>query len=293
MTEAQSQPDVEPTPWSLNWLLKKASWILLGQFRIPGWLGLLFAIFWGVPTWQSKIDFWVNVAKSSGGLLGALADILTWPYLSATIAIVSFVYLGVVSLQARPDSPRNAILGSFAWISLTLVVLTSIIVAGYGAAEFYIRSEIEKGRAAIPRSSSPADSQKNGTDRPMYGSPRALTQNQQRLLSEMAESLQNQLPKPLQITYLATDMEAFGYAQQFRTAFEHAAVQTSGPIEQPLGKPGLSGVIIEVDDVKSPTGRALQQALELMDAHPQLISGLPRYGNYPVILFIGPRPVQP
>jgi hypothetical protein len=78
-----------------------------------------------------------------------------------------------------------------------------------------------------------------------------------------------------------------------RTTFERAAIQTSGPHEQPLGKAGLSGVIIEVDDIKSPAGIALQQALEVMGMHPTLIDNLPRYGNHPLVLFVGPRPVQP
>jgi hypothetical protein len=207
---------------------------------------------------------------------------------------LSFAYLVAVSRKAPPDSPRNTVLASLAWISLTSIILASIVVAGYGAVEFYIRSEIEKGKSGVPRIGSPADSQKNGTDRPLYSdAPRVITQNQQRLLIGMGDRLQNQLPKSFPITYMATDMEAFGYASQLRTSFEHAAIQTNGPLEQPLGKAGLNGIIIEVDDIKSPAGIALQQALETMDIHPQLVADLPRYGNNPLVLFIGPRPVQP
>jgi hypothetical protein len=287
------QSEGQPARWSLQWLFAKASWLLLGQFKIPGWLGFAFAIFWGVPAWQSKIDFWAATVRSSGSHLAPLADVLTWPYLPATIALLSCVYLVAVSRTASSHSPRNAVLAGIAWSSLTLIVLASITVAGYGAIEFYIRAEIEKGRAGIPRAESPANSQQNGTDRPLYtDNPRGLTQNQQRLLIGMGEKLGAELP-PFPITYMAFDGEAGGYARQFKIAFEHAAIRTLGPSEQPLSNPGLSGLYIEVDNLNSPAGRALQQALEVMDVHAKLVDDLPRFANYPLVLFVAPRPIQP
>jgi hypothetical protein len=266
---------------------------LLGQFSIPGWLGFLFAIFWGVPGWQSKFDYWARVAQSSNGWLTPLADILLWPYFSPTLGIISFAYLIVVSRLGRQEAVRSTVLTALAWISVTAVILTFIVVTGYGGIEIYIRTQIAKGVSGVPREGSPADSAKNGTDRPLYtDGPRVLTQNQQRLLIGMSDKLSDQLRQPLMITYMATDMEAFSFASQLRTAFEHAAIRTLGPQEQPLGKAGLSGLIIEVDDIKSPAGIALQEALETMDIQPQLVAG-PRPGNYPLVLFVGPRPVQP
>jgi hypothetical protein len=279
---------------SLDWVLKSASRILLGQFSIPGWFGFLFAIFWDVPGWQSKFDFWAKVAQSSNGWLTPLADILLWPYFSPTLGIISFVYLIVVSRFGETGTARSTVVTSLAWISVAAIFIAFILVTGYGAGEFYIRTQIAKGIAGVPRDSSPASSEQNGTDRALYSDgPRSLTQNQQRLLIGMGEKLRDQIPKLFLITYMATDMEAFSYASQLRTTFEHAAIQTAGPQEQPLPKAGVSGLIILADDVKSPAAIALQQALETLDIHPQLAADLSRPGNYPLVLFVGPRPVRP
>jgi hypothetical protein len=69
MSDVQEPSAKEPPERSHDWVLKSANRVLLGQFSIPGWLGFLFAIFWGVPGWQSKFDFWARVAQSSNGWL--------------------------------------------------------------------------------------------------------------------------------------------------------------------------------------------------------------------------------
>jgi hypothetical protein len=292
MSDPQQSAAPEPPRWSLAWILKSASWVLLGQFRVPGWLGLIFAIFWGVPAWQSKVEFWAQVAKSSGGRLAPFAEILLWPYFSPSVAFISFVYLIVVSRVSQTNSTRNVVLATVAWISVTSIILTTILIVGWGAIIFYVRTEIAKGRAGVPLDSSPANSQANGSDRPLYAGPRNLTENQKRLLIDQSDQLK-QL-KGLPITYLAGDLEAFQYAVELRAAFQLATVEASQPSEQTRTDTKDVGIMIEVPDHSAPSGAAvaLQQTLEVLDIHAKIIDAPSRFGSTPVILFVGPRPIM-
>lgn len=97
-------------------------------------------------------------------------------------------------------------LATVAWLSVAAVAICAIIVFGGGAIEFYIRGQIAKGLAGVPRDSSPANSQANGSDRPLYSSgPRTVTGNQQRLLIQMGPELRTQV-RPFPISYLSTDL---------------------------------------------------------------------------------------
>ena len=78
----------QPPRWSRNWWLRYLSIVFLGQFKIPGWLGFAFAVFWGVPGWQSKFDYWLRMAKSSSDWAAPAADSLLSPYFSPTLALV-------------------------------------------------------------------------------------------------------------------------------------------------------------------------------------------------------------
>ncbi len=180
----------QPVPRSRDWWLRYASIVFLGQFKIPGWLGFAFAVFWGVPGWQSKFDYWLLVARSSSSLAAPAADVLLWPYFSPTLAVVSLLYVAAVSrpASAPPRSKSIAVLG---WICVTLIFGIAIVVTGWGATESYIRTEIIKGVTGVPRDSSPTNPKQAGNDKPIFSdTPRGLTPNQQRLLIGQSDELQ-------------------------------------------------------------------------------------------------------
>jgi hypothetical protein len=292
MSDLRQSEGQEPAKWSLAWFLKLASIVFLGQFRIPGWLGIVFAIFWGIPAWQSKFEFWAQVAKSSGSQLAPFAEILLWPYLSPTIALVSFVYLIVVSSFDRSSAaPRNILLVVVAWVSVTAIFLTTIVVAGSGAIEAYVRAEIARGVAGLSRGASPANTPA-GDQRPLFGSARSLTLDQQRLLILEGQKLRADLPN-VKVAYLPTDNETYALALQLRNTLGRAAINTEF-IGQSLTDPNDEGILIEVPDRNSPSIAAikLMQLLSIADIPARfanLAPGLPPDG---MILFIGPRPIQ-
>jgi len=200
----------QPARWSRVWWLRYASVVFLGQFKIPGWLGFVFAVFWGVPGWQSKFDYWLRVAKSSSGWAAPAADALLSPYFSPTLAVVSLMYVVAVSSPASAPlrSKSIAVLG---WICITLILGIAIVVTGWGATQNYIRTEIVKGIAGVPRDSSPTNPQQAGNEKPLFSdTPRGLTSNQQRLLIGQSDELQG---LTFRLSFLAQDYEALHFAE--------------------------------------------------------------------------------
>lgn len=139
-----------PKKWSGEWFRTHAANVLLGQVKLPGWLFLFLAVVIGFPDWNSRHEFWLQVAKSSGGRLAMVAEALAWPYFSPTLAIVGVLYLLLVG-QPKKSVQRHPLFPIIGWISVTICFAAIVVTAGFGAAEAYIRTEIAKGISGISR----------------------------------------------------------------------------------------------------------------------------------------------
>jgi hypothetical protein len=278
--------------WIVDWGFRRLADVLFGHIpiKLPGWVLLLLAVIIAVPDLKSRYDFWLQVALSSGGWWATVATVLLWPYFSATLAIVGVLYLVMVS---RPSSgfQQHPLVPIIGWISAALCFIAIVATVGYGATEIYIRTEIAKGLSGVPRTASPS-APNSGADHPLYAGNRNLTPDQQRILISESGKLKDHL-QGLPITWLTADYEAFAYAGQIRTALARGAID-SGISEQPLGDPDQNGVMIEVHDPKSPPEAAnkLKELFAVADIDAKIVPTLPRFGNTPVILFIGPRPIR-
>jgi hypothetical protein len=91
--------------------------VLLGQIKLPGWLFLLLAIIMAIPDWKSRYEFWLEVAKSSGGQLAMVANVLAWPYFSPALAIAGVLYLLLVG-QPKKGVQRHPLIPIIGWVIL-------------------------------------------------------------------------------------------------------------------------------------------------------------------------------
>jgi hypothetical protein len=151
---------------------------------------------------------------------------------------------------------------------------------------------LPKETPGVQRGSSPANPEAPGNDQPLFSdAPRHLTTNQKRLLTSRPDELRG-LRFP--ITYLASDNETYGFAQDLRATLALAGVEIGGPNEQYMGNAVGGGLFIEVKDKSAPPDEALrlQRALEVADLHSQIIDFPADQKGYPYILFVGPRPIQ-
>jgi hypothetical protein len=124
------------------------SGLLLAQFNLPAWLTILLAIYIGIPDWNSRNEFWLSVAKSSGGPMSIIASIFLWKYFAPTLSVVAIIYLVLVNRRTAPSigpPSQHPVAAVMAWGTFTVCLLALLITAGYGAIQIYIQREIANG----------------------------------------------------------------------------------------------------------------------------------------------------
>jgi hypothetical protein len=241
-----------------------------------------------------RLDVLWRIVESMGGSVALVVSIISsWEFGLALIVVgVTYtVFVGEpqAGVQRHPALP---------YVAASVFAICAALLGGfaiYGEYEAQLRKAYAEGASGIPRNSSPANPRSEGNQRPLYSdSPRSLTPDQQRLLIAEGGRLHNEL-SGLPITYLDTDMEAYGYASSFNSTFARAAIQTGGVSGQELGEPDREGIMIEVPDKNSPPAAALklQELLLVADIQAPIVNTLPRFAAIrPLTLFVGPRPLQ-
>lgn len=256
---------------------------LLGQLVHWGWLSL--DIF-------GRLDLLWRVVESMGGTPALIASIVSsWQFSFALIAIglIYTVFVGEPEQGVQRHTWWPYVAASIFFICLTAMGLLAI----YGAYEVQLRKAYAAGAAGMSRGSSPANPKTDGNQRSLHSAARVLMPDQQRILISEGSELHSVL-SGMTITYFETDMEAFSYASALRATFALAAIKTGNILEQELGEPNRSGVMIEVADKNNPPPSAikLQQLLLIADIHADFVNTVPRFQNNPMVLFVGPLPIQ-
>ena len=292
MSDVSEETPPQPTPTPVKRGVSLASRLLLGQIRLPTWSFFVLAIIVGVPDWNSRIQFWLQAAKSSGGLLGAMATALLWPYASVVIA-----GLGLLSLLAFEVRDRklagNTPSVAFAWASLAVCTAAVGSTAVYGYVQVYIKREVAAGIAGLPRNV-PNLADPNRTQKPLSTASRQLQPDQQRVLLQMLPKLKPLLPS-ITFMYDASDYEPISVAQGYQKVFARSGISTSNQYRQPSG-PDDTGIRILVADVRNITEAAqvLKRDLELADVtttFEQYAAVPTSQQNYPICLYFAPAPL--
>ncbi len=240
-----------------------------------------------------RLDVLWRVVESTGGSPALIATIISSWQFSVALIVVGLGYTIFVGepragVQRHPWWPYIA--ASVFFICFTIMASVAI----YGWYEVQQRKAYAAGAAGIPRNSSPANPKTDSNQRPIYSdAPRYLTPDQQRLLIAEGGKFHTEL-SGFQVTFLETDMETFAFASALNTTFARAAIQTRGVSPQALGEPGREGIMIEVPDRNNPSESAsrLQQLLLIADIQAPFVQTIPLFKEVPVVLFVGPRPLQ-
>jgi hypothetical protein len=220
MSEPSHPVDSALPRWSRAWIVQRVTGALLGQFNVPGWLLIIIAIFIGVPDWNSRVEFWLSVAQSSGGHMSMAAKILLWPYFAPALAVIGIVYLVVVN-RFESRLARHPILPIVAWTGVVICFVAITLTVGYGAVEIYIRQEIAKGITGIP-CGAPDD---RPNQPPVYSSARQLTPDQIRILAVELSKIKD-LVKSVQIYTAPGDNEAWSLYAQLNEVFQRSGINT-------------------------------------------------------------------
>jgi hypothetical protein len=260
---------------------------LLGQAVHWGWLSLDVL---------GRLDVFWRIVESMGGTPATIASaISSWEFSLALIAtgVGYTVFVGEPEAGTQRHSWWPYVAASVFFICFAAIGSVAI----YGAIEFYIREQIAKGIAGVPRDESPGDQSRS--QRPLYTGQWGLTADQRRILLVELPKL-----KPnVNILWLAIAPYDDGSA---------SAYTATGPLQNLAGRSGLTPAVInEVPRDPSETGLMLSvrdpddlsigtqkflEALAVADIHPKIIT-MPdslksERSDRDFIFFIGPRPFQ-
>jgi hypothetical protein len=263
--------------------------------KIPGLaltlLGLVGqATYWGWRLLEplSRLDTLWRVVETMGGSAAMIASVISsWQFSVALIALG----LGYTVFIGEPTRgvQRHTWWPYVAACVFFICVATMASVAIYGAYELELRKAHAAGAAGIARDTSPSNPQTPGNQRPLVGQARGLTSDQQRLIYVEAAKLKDELASLL-VTYTPTDNESLNYANQLQRILIRSGIQAQLTDQFPRG-PEEEGVMIAVQSPESPPAVAynLRTVLEIADIHTTFIKVPPRYGQTPIILFVGPQ----
>ena len=184
----QSQKETDPAPAMgvLRPLLR-----YLSRGKIPAWAVLLWNALLFYPDWKSRIDVYIDTARGMGGAMAQVASAITSPWFTpaATIAAVLWILFMGEPRRGVVRHPRWAVIG---WIAAGAFFTAIAATVLWGAGELYIRSEIAKGIAGVPRGASPAEKIPVKPQRPLhFGVNQTLQPDQLRLLKDEIPKIQD------------------------------------------------------------------------------------------------------
>ncbi len=126
--------------------------------KLPGWAAAILAVIIFVPDWHSRIEFWLSVAKATGGYVGLIAAAITSPYFSPSLFVAGLLWILLVGEPTKGVQRRHW-LRYVGWSVFIVCLTTVVITAGYGAIEFYIQREVSARDSAL---------QQNAAVRPVF-----------------------------------------------------------------------------------------------------------------------------
>jgi hypothetical protein len=118
--------------------------------KLPGWAAVLVGIAVFVPDWHSRIEFWLAVAKGTGGFLAVLATLVGSPYFNPALVLAGLAWLAFAGESPR-GVQRQRWLPYFGWSAFLLWFTVFVIAVGYGAIELSIQREISKRDEALQK----------------------------------------------------------------------------------------------------------------------------------------------
>jgi hypothetical protein len=270
--------------WRKIWATAITALGLFGQLIHWGWVSLDIL---------GRLDVGWRIVETMGGTAALAATVLSSWQFSLGLIVIGLSYLIFVG---EPDAGanRHPSLPYLAASVLFVCIAAMGSIAIYGWYELQLQAAYADGASGIPRNNSPANPQSPSNQRPLYpDAPRSLTPDQQRILITEGGKMHKELGAIL-IGFLLTDGDSRQYSNSFQIAFSHAAINSQLSAMGVLGDPSEEGLLIFVADKNAPPPEAkkLEQLLTVADIPVRFgTTTLFNPQSYPVVLFVGPRPI--
>lgn len=142
----------------------KRSWrqrikaVFTEPIKLPGWAALAITAIEIVPDWKDRLDFWLSVAKNTGGYLAMIAAVIASPFFTPSLLTAGLAWIAFAG-EAPKGVQRHHWLRYVGW-SIFLICFTLIVVTvGYGALTIYVQRQVSTTDSAL---------QKQYTVKPVY-----------------------------------------------------------------------------------------------------------------------------
>jgi hypothetical protein len=148
----QDNRDLDPATGILRPILR-----YLWRGKVPAWAVLIWNLLLLYSDWRGRLEIYLETVREMGGLTGNIASAIINPWftpLATTAAVLWILFMGEPR-RGVIRHPRWPIIG---WIAagcfFTAIAATTIWPQPctiWGVIELYIRTEIAKGIAGVPR----------------------------------------------------------------------------------------------------------------------------------------------
>jgi hypothetical protein len=118
--------------------------------KLPGWATIFLFFIIQIPDWKSRIDFWLDVAKSSGGYFAMIATVIASPYFSPAMAVTGLLWIAFVG---EPDKgvQRHHWLRYLGWAVFSICLTVLILTVGYGAFQVLVHEQVNNADMQLQR----------------------------------------------------------------------------------------------------------------------------------------------
>jgi hypothetical protein len=122
---------------------QRAKAVFTHPIKLPGWAVILYVAIQAIPDWKSRLEFWLGVAKSTGGYLAIAATVIASPYFTPSLLAAGLAWV-VFAGEAPRGVQRHHWLRYIGWSVVSICLTIIFLTAGYGALTFYIKQEVAK-----------------------------------------------------------------------------------------------------------------------------------------------------
>lgn len=212
----------------------------------PGYAISLLGVAWQFLDIGGRLELLWRIVEGMGGTPAAIAAAILWPWTGVLLIAVGLCYSLFVG-EPPKGVQRHHWWPYVGWATFALAFVSMAGTAIYGAAEFYIRTEIAKGLAGVPRGA-PDENSPGRAQRPLTVKSRQLQPDQIRLLLQEMPKLRDVMTR-VTVALTANDGEALNVFQTYQMIFTRSGLPVRMASFSPRD-PEDQGLLILICDTK-------------------------------------------
>jgi hypothetical protein len=271
-------------------------WTLVSQpIKLPAWAMLGLAIYTFLPDNISRAQWWLSVAKTTGGYVAMAADVVGSPYFGPALLVFGLLWILFVG-EPTAGVQRHHWLRYVGWSVFSVCLTVVIITVNNGRTELALRTAYDQGRAGIPRGT-PDETDPNRPQMPLYANSNVYS-----LTSDQIRILIIEIPKLKPLIRVAGFAKPPNFIQpvwnlwiQLQDVFIRSGIPPAMRDEEPRG-PEEEGLMLAVKDIDQMplAAQKIREAFEIANIRLKPIQAREEHlrQDEDFLIFIGPPPIN-